>query len=166
VKQAAMAGESPRELRLSASGTWRERFGVFAPATLMTRAALVIAYQFVQPAPPRLITLATGPEHGAYFYYGQLYRERLAREGISVSLQVTRGSIENIELLKDSNVDVAFAQGGTGAKIEAAHLRFLASLYFEPVWMFVRKDEPITRLGDLRGRRSGWFISGRERRAS
>jgi hypothetical protein len=144
-----MTDKSPREF--AASSTWRERLGVFGPATLITFAGLTIAYQFVQPAPPRHILFATGPEQGAYFYYGQLYRDRLAREGISVSLKATRGSIENIELLQQDSVAVAFVQGGTGAKIGAPHLRSLASLYFEPVWVFVRKDAPISRLGDLRG---------------
>jgi TRAP transporter TAXI family solute receptor len=146
-----MTDKSPREF--AASSTWRERLGVFGPATLITFAGLTIAYQFVQPAPPRHILFATGPEQGAYFYYGQLYRDRLAREGISVSLKATRGSIENIELLQQDSVAVAFVQGGTGAKIGAPHLRSLASLYFEPVWVFVRKDAPISRLGDLRGKR-------------
>jgi uncharacterized protein len=138
---------------LSVSRTWRERLGVFGPAILITLTALALAYQFVQPAPPRHISFATGPEQGAYYYYGRLYRDRLAREGIGVSLEVTRGSIENIRLLRDGSVDVAFVQGGTGARIEAPHLRSLASLYFEPVWVFVQKDAAINRMGDLRGKR-------------
>ena len=133
--------------------TWWERLGVFGPALLVTLIALVIAYQFVQPAPPRHIVLATGAEGGAYYRYGQIYRDRLADDGIDVSLRVTRGSVENVQLLKDHEVDVAFVQGGTGERVAAPHLRSLASLYFEPVWIFVRKKDAITRLRDLRGRR-------------
>jgi TRAP transporter TAXI family solute receptor len=139
--------------RERATRTWKERLALFGPAILVTSIALVVAYQFVQPAPPRHIVLATGPEHGAYFYYGKVYRDRLRREGIDVALRETRGSIENLELLKERNADVAFVQGGTGANIDAPHLRSLASLYFEPVWVFVRKHAGITRLRDLRGRR-------------
>ena len=139
--------------RQRASRTWKERLALFGPAVLITSVALVIAYQFVQPAPPRHIVLATGPEQGAYDYYGKIYRDRLRREGIDVTLRLTHGSIENLELLKEGNADVAFVQGGTGANIDAPHLRSLASLYFEPVWVFVRKHRGMTRLGDLRGRR-------------
>jgi TRAP transporter TAXI family solute receptor len=116
-------------------------------------AGLVIAYQFIKPAPPRHIVLATGPEQGAYAYYGRLYRDRLQREGISVTTESTRGSIENIELLRDHRADIAFVQGGAADDIEAPHLRSLASLYLEPVWIFVRKNASIGRLSELRGRR-------------
>ena len=133
--------------------TWRERLGVFGPAVIATLVALAISYQFVKPAPPKHIVLATGPEQGAYFYYGQLYRDRLAAEGIDVTLQVTRGSVENIQMLQDGKADVAFIQGGTGANSDASHLRSVASLFFEPIWVFVRKDAKITHLADLRGRR-------------
>lgn len=126
---------------------------VFGPAVLATVVALLVAYHFVQPAPPRQIVLATGSTQGAYFHYGQLYRDRLRREGISVTLRVTRGSIENIELLKEGTADVAFVQGGTGVAADAPQLRSLASLYFEPIWVFVRRGASITSLADLRGRR-------------
>jgi TRAP-type uncharacterized transport system substrate-binding protein len=140
-------------LEVHAGRTWRERIAVVGPAIIIMIAGLVVAYQFVKPAPPRHIILATGPKQGAYEYYGGLYRDRLQREGISVSTESTRGSIENIELLRDHRADVAFVQGGAGKDIEAPHLRSLASLYFEPVWIFVRKEASIGRLFELRGRR-------------
>jgi uncharacterized protein len=139
-------------LEVHAGRTWRERIAVVGPAIIIMIAGLVVAYQFVKPAPPRHIILATGPKQGAYEYYGGLYRDRLQREGISVSTESTRGSIENIELLRDHRADVAFVQGGAGKDIEAPHLRSLASLYFEPVWIFVRKEASIGRLFELRGR--------------
>jgi TRAP transporter TAXI family solute receptor len=116
-------------------------------------AGLVIAYQFIKPAPPRHIVFATGPEQGAYAYYGRLYGDRLQREGVSVTTEITRGSIENIELLRDHRADIAFVQGGAAKDIEAPHLRSLASVYLEPIWIFVRKDASIGRLSELRGRR-------------
>jgi uncharacterized protein len=147
-----MQGRRPGRREKSAR-TWRERLGVFGPAIIVTLAALAITYQFVQPAPPKHITIATGSEQGAYFYYGQVYRDRLAAEGIDVTLLTTRGSPENIAMLQDGRADVAFVQGGTGANVDATHLRSLASLFFEPIWIFVRQDTKITRLGDLKGRR-------------
>ena len=136
-----------------AGRTWRERIAVVGPAMAIMVAGLVIAYQFIKPAPPRHIVFATGPEHGAYAYYGRLYQDRLQREGISVTVENTRGSIENIELLRDHRADIAFVQGGAAEDIEAPHLRSLASLYLEPIWIFARKDASIGRLSELRGRR-------------
>jgi uncharacterized protein len=132
---------------------WRERIGVFAPAILLSIAALALAYHFVQPAPPRHIVIATGSEDGAYYAYGQRYRRLLAREGVDATLRVTSGSTENIRLVQSGEADIAFVQGGTGSSADAPTLRSLASLYYEPVWIFVRKDPAIKRLGDLRGRR-------------
>lgn len=132
---------------------WLERVGMFGPAVLLTIAAFAVAYHFVQPAPPRHIVMATGSKDGVYYYYGRIYRDLMAREGIDVTLKETAGSIANIDLLNRGEADVAFVQGGTRTDDGTTPLRSLASLYFEPVWLFVRGDVPIARLADLRGRR-------------
>ena len=121
--------------------TWRERLGVFGPAVIVTLAALAVTYQFVQPAPPKHITIATGSEQGAYFYYGQIYRDRLAAEGIDVTLLATRGSPENIRMLQDGRADVAFVQGGTGANVDATHLRSCHTLGYGLAGTKVHHDQ-------------------------
>ncbi len=113
------------------------------PAVAVTIAGLIVAYHFVKPAQPRHIVMATGSPQG----------DRLAEEGIDVTLIETHGSVENVELLRDRKADVAFVQGGSGKAVDAPHLRSLASLYLEPVWIFVRKNAGMEHLGDLRGRR-------------
>ena len=146
-----MAGDTPTKrgrLRI-----WLERIGMFGPAILLTGAAFAVAYHFVQPAPPRHVVMATGSKHGVYYYYGRMYRDLMAREGVDVTLDETAGSIANIGLLDRGEADVAFVQGGTRSDEGDTRLRSLASLYFEPVWVFVRKDLPVARLADLRGRR-------------
>src|SRR5216683_471666 len=133
--------------------TWLERIGIFGPAVLLTVVAFAVAYHFVQPAPPRHIVMATGSKDGVYYYYGRIYRDLMAREGVEVTLKETAGSIANIDLLDRGEADAAFVQGGTRPDDGTTGLRSLASLYFEPVWLFVRADMPIARLADLRGRR-------------
>jgi TRAP transporter TAXI family solute receptor len=133
--------------------TWRARLAVFGPAIVIALAALVITYHFVQPAPPKHIVMAAGNDSGVYYWYARAYRDRFARDGIDVQLQVTRGSLDNIRMLEDGRADVGFVQSGTSGDIDAPHLRSLASLYFEPVWLFARDDLALKRLGDLRGRR-------------
>ncbi|PYV78370.1 MAG: hypothetical protein DMG93_22470 [Acidobacteria bacterium] len=135
--------------------TWRERARIFGPAVLLSLAALIITYHYVQPAPPRHITFATGAEGGAYYLFGLRYQAELAREGIDVTVRPTSGSMENIHLLQKGEADVAFVQGGTGASVDAPNLRSLASLYYEPVWIFVRRRTGIKRLTDLKHRRVG-----------
>ena len=42
----------------------RERWRIFGPAIILTLAGFVVAYQFVEPAPPRRIAIATGGTEG------------------------------------------------------------------------------------------------------
>ena len=136
---------------------WRTRdhLLVFGPAFLLAIAAFVVAINFVKPAPPRHIVLATGRPDGAYHLYGLRYQAELAREGITVELRPTSGSVENVRLLAESagGVDVAFVQGGVRASAPAAELLSLGSLYFEPLWILVRTSALPQNVLGLRGKR-------------
>jgi TRAP transporter TAXI family solute receptor len=115
----------------------------------------IVAYQFVDPAPPKRITLATGGTDGAYYLFGQRFRELLQRHGIELEVRATAGSLENLKLLEaDSDgVDVGFVQGGTGQFSSGKNLLDLASLYFEPLWVFYSADAPANDVTEFRGRR-------------
>lgn len=134
---------------------WRDQLLVVAPATILVVIAFVVAFQWVKPAPPSRVVIATGRADGAYYQFAQQYRTRLAREGITLDVRETSGSVENIRLLEDprSGVDLAFVQGGTGGQVKADTLWSLASLYFEPLWVFSRSAPGPTDLRELRGRR-------------
>jgi TRAP transporter TAXI family solute receptor len=127
----------------------------YGPAIAITIIGFVIAWQFVNPAPPRTIVIATGHKDGAYFLFAEHYRKILARDGVTLEIRTTAGSVENIQLLEDqsSGVDIAFVQGGTGSQATAGNITALGSLYFEPLWVFYRGSEPLSRLSDLSGRR-------------
>ena len=111
---------------------------IYGPAVALALVALFITYQFVDPAPPSRITIATGGPNGAYYAYAQRYREILAREGVTLEVLETAGSVENIELLEspEAGVQVGFVQGGTGSFARGDSIRSLASLYYEPLWLF------------------------------
>ena len=127
------------------------RLTTFGPAIAITLLGFVIAWQFVNPAPPTTITIATGHEDGAYYLFAQRYREQLAAEGIELIIRSTAGSVENIHLLEDAStdIDLAFVQGGTGDHAGADGITALGSLYHEPLWVFYRSAEPVSRLTDL-----------------
>ncbi len=135
--------------------SFKDRLGIFGPAILITILGFIIAYQFVEPAPPRKITIGTGDPSGAYYAFAQRYREILAREGITLEIRSTAGSVENIKLLeaKEGGVDVAFVQGGIGDPAAQPDLESLGSLYFEPLWIFYQRGLQVKRLADLRGKR-------------
>lgn len=125
---------------------------IYGPATVLGLTALLVAYQFVDPAPPTMITIATGAPEGAYAGHAERYRDSLEQHGITLDIRHTQGSIENLRLLADATVDVAFVQGGTEDPAQEG-LYSLGSLYFEPLWLFYRGDQTLERLGDLRQRR-------------
>lgn len=134
------------------SRTWLARLAMFGPAIVASAIALAVTYHFVQPAPPKHIVMAAGPEASVYSYYARAYRDAFARAGITITLRTTHGSRDNVALLQSGEADIGFVQSGTTADIDAPNLRSLGSLYFEPVWIFARDDLPLRRLGDLRGK--------------
>jgi TRAP transporter TAXI family solute receptor len=133
----------------------REQLAIGVPAVLVTALAFVLALHWVEPAPPARIVIATGRPDGAYYRFAHQYRVRLARQGVTLDIRETSGSVENVRLLADprSGVDLAFVQGGTGSGVAAETLVSLASLYFEPLWVFSRATPGPTDLRELRGRR-------------
>lgn len=131
----------------------KDTLRIAAISILILVAGFVFTYQFVEPAPPREITIASGGTSGAYYTFAKRYHEQLAAQGIKLNVLETAGSIENISLLASGKADVAFVQGGTGNAEANPDLVSLGSLYFEPLWVFVRKDAPVTKLSDLDGLR-------------
>jgi TRAP transporter TAXI family solute receptor len=121
----------------------------FGSAVLLTLIGFAIAWQFVNPAPPRTLVIATGQTDGAYYLFAQRYQQQLAQDGIELEIRATAGSIENLELLRNNEVDLAFVQGGTGAANDADTLTSLGSLYYEPLWVFYRGEQTLSRISQL-----------------
>ena len=112
------------------------------PVALVAIAILAGAYWWLDPTPPRTVRLATGPEQSAYAEFGSRYAAALRKEGVTVVQVPSAGSSENLQLLRDGQVDFAFVRGGAvdpGAD-EDAGITSLGSLFLEPVWIFYRKD--------------------------
>lgn len=139
------------QLRHMKDGDSGEKLKIFGPAILVAIIGFVIAWQYVAPAPPRTLTMATGSTVGSYFASGKSYREILAKEGVTLVLKNTSGSVENLRLLqsKDDGADVAFVQGGLTALAEQDNLVALGSLFFEPMWIFYRAGVSIEKVSDL-----------------
>ncbi len=118
-------------------------------------ALLWTAFQLLQPAPARRIVLASGNESGIYHQFAQRYIAILKREGVKVDERMTAGAAENMSLLLDpaAHVDVAFLQGGVADAASAKDVVMLASLYYEPLWIFYRDPATLSQLNQLEGKR-------------
>ena len=129
------------------------RLLTFGSAALLTLIGFVVAWQFVNPAPPRTLVIATGQQDGAYYLFAEHYRQQLAVDGIELEIRTSSGSIDNLELLKNKAVDLAFVQGGTGSSADTDILSSLGSLYYEPLWVFYRGEQTLTRINQLQDKR-------------
>ena len=143
------------KLREKEKLTRREKLKLFLPAIGLTIIGFVVVYQFVDPAPPNQITIACGTKEGANFLFAKAYQEIMAKEGVKLNIRTTAGSVENLELLQaeSEGVEVAFVQGGLSSSVKKVNIESLGSLFFEPMWTFLRTDLAIARTSDLKGMR-------------
>ncbi|MFO1306227.1 MAG: TAXI family TRAP transporter solute-binding subunit [Burkholderiales bacterium] len=122
---------------------------------LLTALCLWVSFHFLDPIPPRRIVVASGPDSGLYHHFAERYKKALAAEGVVLEERMTDGATENYRLLLDRNsgVDLAFMQGGIAAFPEADSLVMIASLYYEPLWIFTRRGEAGDALSSFAGKR-------------
>lgn len=106
--------------------------------------ALALGFRYVNPAPPSVIEISTGADEGVFTLVAERYKKVLARDGVTLILRPSSGAPENLARLLDghSTVHAGFLQGGQvsdGNTPEMAErLVSLGSMYFEPLWIFVR----------------------------
>lgn len=131
--------------------SYKDLLSTLGPAILLTIAGFWAAYQFVSPPPPKKIVITTGSNTGTYYKLAQQYQEELAKEGIELKILTSSGSKENIGRLINDQADIAFIQGGTGSN--EASLQSLGSLYYEPLWIFVKKEINAEKLTEMSGLR-------------
>ena len=103
-----------------------------------------IGYQYLDPIAPKEISIVTGEKDGVYYKTALEYQKLLKEDGINLVIIPSDGSIAALKMLKQKEADIAFIQGGTTEGYEDLPLYSLASLYYEPLWIFYR-----THLGQI-----------------
>ena len=93
----------------------RDALIVGVPVVALIVAGFWYAAQFIKPAPPDRLVIASGGDGGAYQRFAAAYRPLIERYGIKFVEVPTAGAVENLALLRDATkeLDVAFMQGGT-----------------------------------------------------
>jgi TRAP transporter TAXI family solute receptor len=124
------------------------------PTIAVITLAFGVTLFFVKPAPPKKLVLASASDEGGARYYARRYTEILKRNGVTLEVRETKGSVKSVELLADesSGVDVAFVLSGAEPKQKADNIVSLGSLSYVPLWVFYRGD-PIDDPRDLKARR-------------
>ncbi len=116
---------------------------------------LILAYKYVNPAPPKKIVIMTGDGEGDYLHYAKAYKKIIQDENIDLVIKESSGTMANLKALQDpsSDADVGFVIDGLASSEQDPDLVSLGSLYYEPIWIFYRGLKEISRLNDLKGLR-------------
>jgi len=146
-----LAGISPRDLAVTVG-----------PLVVITVAVIAMAYHYVRPAPPGALTIAGGPAGSTFQSTAEKYRKILARNGVTLKILPSEGSLDNLRKLNDPavQVDVGFVQGGVSSGIPIEKLVSLGSVFHEPLALFYRDAKPRDRISDLGGKRLAIGLEG------
>ena len=140
----------------------RELLASAGPFVVLACALLALAYYWLDPTPPKQVTLATGTAQSANDEFGKRYAQALAAYGIEVKLVESEGAAHNLELLTRGQVDLGFVQGGSGdPQMEAQQqLVSLGNLFVEPLWLFYRSPKALNGLADFKNMRMNIGTTG------
>jgi hypothetical protein len=135
----------------------RDLLVAFGPMLLMILVVGGLAYKLVDPAPPSEIDFITGQDNSAYEAYAKRYAAELTKNQISLNLQASQGSQENLEKISDpdSVIEIGFVQSGSTDEAEARSkgLVSLGSLFYEPIWIFYRDKKELTSITQFKNKR-------------
>lgn len=139
--------------------TFSKRLGLFAAAATLVASTAVVAA-------PTFINVLTGGTSGVYYPIGvaisQLYSSNI--EGAKTSVQATKASVENLNLLQAGRGELAFALGDSvsdawngveeaGFKAPLKKLRAIAGTYPNYIQIVANSESGIKTLADLKGKR-------------
>src|SRR5262249_42560379 len=131
------------------------RWAAIATVAVVGAILLAAGFWFVRLAPPRSITLTSGPPGSIFQNYAGKYRQILGRNRIDVKIVPSEGSAENLKRLSDPtiNVDIGFAQAGTTNDVKSGKVVSLGSVAHQPLLVIYRATNTITLVSQLKGKR-------------
>ncbi len=120
-----------------------------------------------QQAAKRFVTIVTGSTGGTYYPVGtilaNLWNEKLGSTGISASAQSSGGTVENLNMIKGGEAQLAIAMtnlslfnyaGTEGFKDKGnPKLRFITALWPDVTQCVVTRASKVQSVNDLKGRR-------------
>ena len=114
----------------------------------------VALFTFFNSAAPTTIIMTAGEEGSIYQKYALQYKKILAKQGVTLTILSSNGSIENLKKLADkhTNVDVGFVQSGVAEGIKIDALQSLGSVAYQPIIFFYRGENKHL-IADFKGER-------------
>jgi len=128
---------------------------VLVPAVVVSALVMFAAFHLVRPAPPTTLTMASGPAGSKFHSIGVRYQQILAKNGITLKLVTTQGSLDNLNRLFEQPpvVDIGLVQSGTPFDGDTRDIVSLGSMFYVPLTIFYRNPAPLQRLSQLTARR-------------
>jgi TRAP-type uncharacterized transport system substrate-binding protein len=104
---------------------------------LVVSAAIFI---FINSAAPSTITITSGPVGSISYNNAEKYKKILAREGVTLKILPSEGSLDNLQKLSNPKVavDVGFVLGGEVNGTNIDNLVSLGSISYQPLMIFYR----------------------------
>src|ERR1700704_4716245 len=99
----------------------RELLLVVLPVLAVVLGAIWLATRFVDPAPPRTFVVSTASAGSPYHRYAERYKATFKRNGVTLEVRESEGSLANLKALADpaSGVHAGFVQGGLASSRDA-----------------------------------------------
>jgi len=113
---------------------------------------------------PSSLSIATGGTSGTYYPLGGGMAQIFTKNVVNTTAEVTGASVENMQLLKNKDVDIAFTQSDIADYASKGTLMFadsgaidninaVASLYNETIQIIVAASSDIRSVEDLKGKK-------------
>lgn len=114
----------------------------------------VVLLTFINTAAPTSLTMASGEEGSVYQKYALKYQKILARQGVTITIVPSNGSIDNLNKLTSNKVkvDVGFVLSGVAQGIKVDKLKSLGSVAYQPIFVFYRGESKVS-IADFAGHR-------------
>ncbi|MDR3427507.1 TAXI family TRAP transporter solute-binding subunit [Silvimonas sp.] len=137
-----------------AYSVWRDHAWFWGAIVFLGMLTILLVVWLVEPAPPKTIVISAGPADGSFWPAANAYRKILARDGVTLKVLPSDGSLQNLHRLLDpkQHVDLALVQGGVAQGLDTSSLMSLGSVFYAPIVVLYRGGE-IARLSQLNGKR-------------
>ena len=144
---------------------WRRSWKPFALVLPVAAIALGLSYatyRWVDPLPPRHLTIAAGAAGSGYDRSARKYGKILARHGVELDIRNTAGAVEDLELLRNaaSGVQAALTTFGVTQPSDDDTLYSLGGIFDAVIFIFYRNTEPVTQFVQFRGKRLSIGVPG------
>ena len=150
------------ELKTTFKKIWAKLAAIYGGSIILFMAWMVwlfavvclAAFLFFNSAAPTSLTITAG-EEGSIFQRNALkYKAILAKEGVTLKILPSNGSIDNLNKLNDKRikVDIGFVQSGVAENLKLKKLMSLGSIAYQPMIIFYH-GESKNLISDFAGHR-------------